>query len=388
MKVLLRTPLSRYSGYGNDGIGLAEALTRWGCDVYLQPTHLDAPLPQQVANLLTKELKAPFDLYLNHIDPMQLACSDEVARNVDVSVGWTMWEYSNFGNMAPKDRRTLRKRLKNFDAVVGYSDVDPGCLRPYYKGPIFVQQGGFDPANWPFMFDRDWDCPEFRMAMIGVLNERKDPWRAIEAFKLARAEDPEFWRWARLSLKTTAPGLHHKIEDLYRDNDPVTGEEFTSLRVFYDIWPTEVVQEFYKVQHLLLAPSRGEGKNVPALEFMSTGGTVVATNWAGHTQWMSGLYAYPLDYTLEPMDEAHPTTLNARASVKHLSERMLYAFHHRSEVRAKGEMAAQVIPKAHSWDSVVEKLFLRLKCELPKEKAERLWALAQMARRDSQNEDR
>lgn len=70
MKVLLRSPLSTYSGYGNDGLGIIQALLRRGCDVYLQPTHIDAPVPQNVANLLTKELKAPFDLYLTHTDPM------------------------------------------------------------------------------------------------------------------------------------------------------------------------------------------------------------------------------------------------------------------------------------------------------------------------------
>ena len=63
-------------------IGLAQALTRYGADVYLQPTHVDAPLPKDVANLLTKELDAPFDLYINHIDPSQLTCDDEIKRNV------------------------------------------------------------------------------------------------------------------------------------------------------------------------------------------------------------------------------------------------------------------------------------------------------------------
>lgn len=385
MKVLLRVPMSRYSGYGNDGIGLAQALVRWGADVYLQPTHVDSPLPPDVASLLTKELVAPFDLYINHVDPAQLDCPDELVPNVGLSMAWTMWEYTNYKNSARKQRGTLRKRLKNFDAFVGYSDVDPGCFRPYYKGPIFVQQGGFDPSGWPEV-EREWDTPEFRFFMIGVLNERKDPFRAIEAFRIAKSRDEQFDRWARLSLKTVAPGLHHKIEDIFRQEDPETGEEYTSVRVFYDIWPTSLVQEFYKVQHVLLAPSRGEGKNVPALEFMSTGGTVIATNWAGHTQWMDPQYAYPLDYTLEPVNEVARDTLNARADIDHLADLMLHAFHNRQEVKEKGKLAAQVVPYAHSWDAVVEKLFLKLRTEVP-EKGERLWTLAQLARRNGNHEN-
>ena len=704
MKILLRSPMTTYSGYGNDGIGLAQALMRWGADVYLQATHVDAPLPQDVANLLTKELKAPFDLYINHIDPSQLECPDEIERTCEVTVGWTMWEYcvdeateiftprgwlrwdqvqvgdsslaidpftgesswqkitevfigpersrslpvvplgqmggvlttpdhrwlvqdnkghlrwtttetmktghgvprsapradlpvvsyvsdavvelvawaytegwlerglslrigqsqtknpgkvvrirealrgafgdpvsrnnphsgttwseatrkdgmvifslsrlaslqilkdapgktpsreflltltqrqldlfldvsvladgwvdsngvqrfgqnkgdrldafefaavlagrtlsirygdkacveiatsktgrlyhpktskdqqfeeqeyvgrvwcptlkhhnwlarhngtvfftgnTNFGNMPKPSRNTLKKRLKNFDTILGYSDVDMGCLQPYYKGKLSVLQGGFDPTLWPLIHDRDWDCKEFRFFMLGVLSERKDPFRCINAFSAARAQDEEFRRWARLSLKTTSPGLHHMMEDLFRDTDPETGEEYTALRIFYEIWPTDLVRDFYRVQHMLISPSRGEGKNVPALEFMSTGGSAIATNWAGHTQWLNPEYSFPLDYTLEPVNTDCPETFNARASEEHLTELMLHAFHHRAEVQEKGLLASQIIPQAHSWDAVVEKMFQRLKDTLPPEKSERLWTLTQIAR--------
>lgn len=376
MKVLLKLPLSPFSGYGNDGIGIVRAFQRRGDDVYLQPTNVEAPIPAEIAQLLTKELQAPFDLYLNHVDPMNLISTPELSRACGVSVAWTMWEFSNLLNIEKKHRKTMRKRLKNFDMLTGYSDIDPDSFRPYYDGPIVVQQGGFEPAQWPELL-RDRTDREFRFFMLGVLSERKDPFVAIHAFQAARAADPEFRRWARLSLKTSAPGLHHKIEDLFRDVDEETGEEYTACRVFYDVWPTEVVQQFYAVQDVLVAPSRGEGKNMPALEFMSTGGTVIATDWAGHRQWLSPEYAYPLDYELKPMDTAHLETFNARASVEHLTQLMLHTFHNRAEVAEKGRLAAQIIPAMSSWDKVVERLLEKIRENVP-EKGERLWTLAQM----------
>ena len=80
LKVLLKTPMSVYTGYGNDGIGIARALMRSGADVYLQPTHVDAPLPEDIAMLLTKRLVAPFDLMIHHVDPAQLG-ELEVSRH-------------------------------------------------------------------------------------------------------------------------------------------------------------------------------------------------------------------------------------------------------------------------------------------------------------------
>ena len=377
MKVLLKLPISPFSGYGNDGIGIVQAFLRRGDDVYLQPTDIQAPVPKEVAELLTKSLDAPFDLYINHVDPMQLGTTPQVASVCGVSVGWTMWEYSNLLNMEKKKRKTLKKRLENLDLLVGYSDIDPPAFEPYYDGPIVVQQGGYAPDQWPEQIRDHSGEKEFRFFMIGMLSERKDPFVSIRAFQAARAADPEFRRWARLSLKTATPGLHHKIEDMFRDEDPETGEEYTACRVFYDVWPTDVVKAFYDVQDVLLAPSRGEGKNMPALEFMSTGGTVIATDWAGHRQWLSPEYAYPLDYELKPESIEHPDTFNARASVEHLTQLMLHTFHNRAEVAQKGRIAAQVIPALSSWDRVVARLLEKIRENVP-DKGERLWTLAQM----------
>ena len=102
---------------------------------------------------------------------------------------------------------------------------------------------------------------------------------------------------------------------------------------------------------------------MPALEFMSTGGTVIATNWAGHTQWLSNEYAYPLDYTMAPSSPGS-LAMNARADVEHLKDLMLHTFHHRDEARRKGEIARDVIPSMCSWPIVMERLLIRLADEL------------------------
>lgn len=370
MKVLVKTPLSPYSGYGNDGIEMLTAMIKRGWDVYVQPMNVQAPLPEHIAALLTKTLQAPFDLYINHTDPMSLEASPEVSASADVAIGWTMWEYTGFKKiMAEKDRRTLRKRLENFDALVGYSDIDPPLFQPYFKGPIFIQQGGYDPEKWPVIEDRDWNDEKIRFIQHGVLSQRKDPFRLLRAFAELSRENEDFAQGATLALHTTVPGLHSAMEKVY-----------TNVRIFYDVWSTQEVREFYAAAHVLVAPSRGEGKNLPALEFMSTGGTVIATNWGGHLQWMSPQYAYPLDFELERAVEDYRTDAqNARADVEHLKALLLHCFQNRDEVRRKGQLASEVIPKAHSWEHVLDGLIWKLREALPKEKGERLWTLDSMS---------
>jgi len=355
LKVLLKTPLSTYTGYGNDGIGLARALIRSGADVYVQPTHVDAPLPPDVLSLFSKRLEAPFDLMIHHVDPGQMGLLPEERRASKVTVGWSMWEYTNFNNL--KGRSKLRKALSRYDLLLGYDQVTKDCFLPYINPKstkLEILQGGFLPENWPKV-EKDWFSNRFGFCMTGMLHERKDPFVTIMAFKELKEEYPEEFEPAELHLKTMSPGLHSAME-----------QWVPKLRVHYDSWPEDVLKQFYSVQHVLCAPSRGEGKNMPALEFQAMGGAVIATNWGGHTGWLSPEYAYPLDYKLMPLDD-NPKVLNARADKDHMKALMLHTFRNRAEVKRKADLAAEVIPQTHSWDNVVKKLYLKVSQAVPGE---------------------
>jgi glycosyltransferase involved in cell wall biosynthesis len=367
VRILIKAPFTPFTGYGNDGIGLATALHNYGVDVYLQPTAVQAPIPPLIAYLLTKRLKAPFDMTIHHLDPKTLEALPEEKANTGLTVAWSMWEYSNLKNS--DGRSSLKNRLEGYDAFVGYDKLTTESFREYYKGPIVRQQGGYTSKDWKPM-ERNWHSDTFNFFMLGVLNSRKDPFVAVQAYSELKKEHPEEFEPARLTLKTTAPGLHSKMEEVY-----------PGLKIEYAYWDTERVQQFYSTQHVLLAPSRGEGKNMPALEFQSTGGAVIATNWAGHTGWLHPAYSYPLDYSLAPVDPEHPNTFNARASVVHLKELMLHAVRNRAEVEAKGDLASQIIPRSHDWSAVVEGLFQRLKDAGVG--SERLWAEALLARSEA-----
>lgn len=344
---------------------MALALSGLGVDVYLDPAHVQAPLPLAVAKLLTKRLEAPFDLLLHHTDPGQLGISDGARRSARMTVAHTMWEFSTMDNC--RGRSTLRKRLTDYDVVVGYDQVSTDALAPYVTGQSATVQGGYWPDQWHTQ-ERDWTGPRFSFCMVGALHQRKDPFVAVQAFKELQDEHPQDMAQVELHLKTVEPGLHKKME-----------QWAPGLQVHYENWTQERLRAFYGNQHVLLAPSRGEGKNMPALEFMSTGGTVIATNWGGHRQWMSGQYAYPLDYDLAPVHANTPHCLQARASVTHLKELMLHCVRNRAEVQRKGEIAAQIIPSMCGWLPVLDRLFVRLADLHPQPGQELLHRLRQLA---------
>lgn len=343
MRILLNIPLSPFSGYGNDGLGLARAFMRAGADVYLSPTAVQAPLPEDVALLLTKPLDGSFDIIVQHVDPDSLDASETLRSVGTLLIGWTMWEYSNLKNSAEYD--TLHERLELFDAIFCYDQVTADCFREVFEGPLPVLQGGFWPEDWAPV-QRDWYSERFGFCVVGALHERKDPFVAIEAFRQLKEERKEEFDGAELHLKTNIPGIHSSIEQMV-----------PKLRVHYTVWSADILHTFYASQHVLISCSRGEGKNMPALEFQSTGGVVIATDWGGHQGWLDERYAYPLDCVLRPVSSDFPNTLNARASIEHLKELMWHTYTHRDEVAEKARLAAEVIPMDRSWDTVVKDFF-------------------------------
>jgi glycosyltransferase involved in cell wall biosynthesis len=201
-----------------------------------------------------------------------------------------------------------------------------------------VLQGGFWSDDWPYQ-EREWDGT-FRFVMVGQLHERKDPFAAIEAFAhLKRVHGDAFD--AELHLKTTTGGLAPAMEDAYE-----------GLKIHYRYWEQSRLLDLYRRCHVLLAPSRGEGKNVPALEMQATGGAVIATDFGGHRNWLSKEYAYPLQYELEDAGNG----LAARADRQHLADLMWHTYTHRNEVREKGRVASRTVRAMYDWIPVSRKL--------------------------------
>jgi glycosyltransferase involved in cell wall biosynthesis len=368
LKVLYKGPCSEFSGYGKDGFGIIRALHNWGCDVYVQPTWLDAPIPRDLLPLFAKELRAPFDLLINHWDPGNLNITPEARQCARVAVAWTMWEFAGgpgkdgkgTSGLVPhcENRSTLRKRLRWYDLVLGYDQVSLDALEPYIPPKVHrgILQGGFDAGEWKKP-ERDWFSDRFGFIMHGALNDRKCPWTAIEAFQALKFEKGADFEGATLALHTNAPGkLFPELNEPFRN---------TKIRIFIDAFDKPTLDEFYAAGHCLLAPSRGEGKNLPALEFQATGGVVAATNFGGHTQWLNGEYAYPLDYQLRPTFEDKPWAAHdARVSVEHLKDVIWHIYTHRAEARQKGELASRIIPQMCDWPVVAENLFRRIGAEV------------------------
>lgn len=352
MKVLISSPVNPVTGYGNDGIELVRAFLRWGADVYLHPSGVHPPLPPEVAAVLTKPMPEHVDLFISHRCPQELSRRESagVYATSTVALAWTMWEWDSLDNVDEVNQANCEHAfrvsdhlggvLSSFDAVLAYDAVSKQAISPYHS-KVDILQGGVPPVP---PVARDWQASPFRFLMLGALSNRKNPFAVVEAFRELRLADE--LTDAELVLKTTLPGLHPAME-----------KWCPGLKIHAGVWPSQRVQELLGSAHVLLAPSWGEGKNIPAAQFAMSGGAVAATFVGGHAQWMSESYSWPLRYSLR---ETSPGARAAFVDPGHLRETMLALYADRAETARRAAIASRVLPSMMSWDSVLERLMLRL----------------------------
>lgn len=259
---------------------------------------------------------------------------------------WTMWE---FGGVAGEEwEPTLAERLSGFTHILSYTEQATAVYGPYAPhARLGTIQGGYDadlwkpdPAKDPV---RDWDST-FRFGMV-LTNSRKQPFVAIEAFQKLKEKHGDHFD-AELHLKQNAwvvPPMAH---------DPENGVHLHS-----EPWTHEQMRSFYCELNCLLCPSWGEGKQLPALEAMTLGCPVIASDCSGHMQWASPAHTYIIHGEVRERD---PVRLPGQTAVfvapDDLAELMWHVYLNRHEARMMGETASRVIPQTCNWSKVIERL--------------------------------
>lgn len=350
MRLVFQAGFDRYSGYGNDAIDMVVALDRIGVDVLPLPLSLLPGIPREFSRLLEKSPMGPKDVLVRMAPPFDLK-PWEMKKNGVPAVGYTMWErlpmvVDDFVN-ADWAKYENRERVPQDVSFAGLAGLIVTCpmnveaLAPFADGvQTAVVPCGIEADRWPVLRRSTTDRMKFLYA--GMLNGRKDPWVLLDAWDELKKERPDFD--AQLHLHTLAPGLHPKIMERYPD-----------VILTERPLPPEKVVDLYHGAHAYVCTSRGEGNNKPAMEFMAFGGTVLATDWSGHQNWLHPDATYPLPGKLEPAASAPEGVLEFRVDKEALKRQLLYCWSHREEVAKKGEIAASFIRSSHSWEHVAQR---------------------------------
>jgi glycosyltransferase involved in cell wall biosynthesis len=272
------------------------------------------------------------------------------------AIGWSMWERTPMiredlvghgFDMRTKQRwwsgqgKTEEGWRRDLDLMLVTCDMNVDAFRaldPFV--PLDVLPCGIDPDLWP-VTERTGDGP-MKFLMAGMLNGRKDPFVAINAWQELRQEVDGFD--AELHLRSQAPGMHPKMM------------EWNPLIVVHEgRWPRQKLVDLMLDCDVYLSTSRGEGNNKPAMEFMATGGACMASDWAGHQNWLHPEITWAIPGTMVPTPGV-PGTEEFAIDKDRLKEMVLDVWRNPEEVRRRGKLSADWIRQTLSWDVVLDRL--------------------------------
>lgn len=343
MKILLHSPFSQISGYGRDGIGLALALLERGHDVRLSVDHIAAPIPHQIAGLLTEEVDPPFDLALHHIEPNRADLCLEDAAAARANVLWTMWGWPQLPDedWVPG----LAEKIALFDHVLVYDHDSAEAFEPHVKDDrLTVLLGGYQANDWGSDGPRPRppDQP-YTFAMNGRLTVRKGVYVAYGAFLALKAAHPDCD--ARLVFRSTQPVFPPEFPLVPEVDHIVAHSQPAALRAWYRSIDT------------LLAPSAAEAKHLPPIEALACGTPVIASDITGHRGWAT---SQMLTWVPTTPGYILPGYRGGLVDPDDLAEAMWNHYTHQDEQRQKAALAARTLPAMLDWSKCVERLGLAI----------------------------
>lgn len=338
-------------GYGRDGIGIIRALRDRGHHVTVAPIRggMQVPLPVDIAlSLSVENYQDPsYDIRIVHQSPLDVGLSLPDAEVASVNIWWSMWEWENYPD-SEINNMPLGYRTKYFDYFVAYDSGTLASLGPHLKSHIeqITCQGGYESEDW--MPDPHYQFPEeFIVGTLGDMSGRKNPFVLMDAFRLFKDRNPEVK--SRLVLKSRKPLLGPLV-------GPYSDPEYNIVEV-NGVWTRDQMERFYRALGVYVAPSYGEGKNLPALEAATNGVPLILSDIPGHKAWAS-----VFDSVLFVGGERANLRIEGipmwglKVDVEELAQALQQVYDHRVMYTEKARSNVQSVAQSMDWTKAIERL--------------------------------
>lgn len=314
---------------------------------------------------LVEELGNTGDYYLNVLRDRQPRGRPDVALvfgQGDVffraegrrRIGFTMLEVDRF----PEEWVRQANALDEVWVPSGFNRdglIASGVERPVHVVPLGVDPDYFSPGI------RSAANPHGEFVFLSSFEwgERKCPWQLLEAFNQTfRASEP-----VRLVVKI-----------LNRDPRVSMTEEIRRLglrdsggRISYLLnleFPNHQLGMLYRSADCYVAPSRGEGWNMPLCEAMACGLPAIATDWGAHQEFFDESIGYPLRVKGKvPARGPNPYYRGARwadPDFDHLRHLLRHVYENREEAARRGRAASAAVRSRWSWAAACRRMAERL----------------------------
>jgi len=271
------------------------------------------------------------------------------------NIGYWFWELENFPEGGLDG-------LQYFDEIWVGSHFGQKALTLDALVPVCTMGVVIDRMPTTTVTRAQLGLPEDRFIFLFVFDmlsviERKNPYAVIEAYRRAFAPD---FAGVQLVIKVT------KLEQ-FPDHAARLKAEMASIGgILIDrYWDRPELNGLFQACDAYISLHRSEGFGITLAEAMCIGKPVIATDYAGNTDFMNVANSYPIAYTLVALDkDCGPYPIGQRwaePDIDHAASQMRYVFEHYDEAQVKGQRAATDIAEQYGQVAIARKIITRLK---------------------------
>ena len=245
---------------------------------------------------LTKENR--YAINVTHINPLEwrYALGTFPQRQFDrhYNIGIFQWELEK----APPEWAPM---FDYVDEVWTPSAFTARTMRKMTDKPVYPVLYGMEAPYDPALTRKDFGLSEEDFLVLMMFDSksfasRKNPGGAIDAFREAYGENPEY---VKLVIKISNP----KPEDIAFVEEHIGGKAGYTL--ITERMDKERLNSLIRLCDVFLSLHRSEGYGLVLAEAMSLGTATVATNWSANTEFMPEGTACLVDYTMVPVGNAY-----------------------------------------------------------------------------------
>ena len=247
-------------------------------------------------NQLTKENKYAVNVIHVNPDQWQEACGmfPREQFNGHYNIGVFLWELET----VPEDWKPM---FGYVDEIWTPSKFIADAMRKETDKPVTVIPYGMETPCNESLTRADFGLSEddFQVLMMfdsNSFSSRKNPGAAIDAFREAYGENPEY---VKLVIKISNP----KPEDIAFVEEHIGGKAGYTL--ITERMDKERLNSLIRLCDVFLSLHRSEGFGLVLAEAMSLGTATVATNWSANTEFMPEGTACLVDCGMVPVGNAY-----------------------------------------------------------------------------------
>jgi hypothetical protein len=224
--------------------------------------------------------------------------------------------------------------------------LNSGVQQPVHIMPLGIDPDYFNPRIKAFR-------PSQRYTFLTLAGDARWP---IEV--LLQAYSEAFSSQDDVLLLMQVPGLGTDVQRQIAamalpENSPPVGLLYTQNLPGYQLGA------LYRSTDCLVLPTRGEGFGMPILQAMACGLPVIATDWGGHTDYMTAEISYPLRVArLVPAGSGAGQW--AEPDSEQLQELLRHVYKNRKEAQQKGLAASERILTHWTWQHAAQRIKDRL----------------------------